>query len=262
MNGLPTIFGFTRLLLQGFNIPCFSRFISFWNVLPLLMPKLDPLNELMYQREVLRAEQEIRDQHLNTFIREVYENIGQVLSLANMELGMLQEENNTISKQRVNRIGELVRKAIGDLRHMGGKLYPELNGFKMDELVEILNEEIKVQKLAASEFNITLIGKQQPISPGNGLILFRILKDLLTEISKKGILLSASAISQEDNLTFDIQFKGNWPDQLIETKEDYENRLSIKKKIELIGGELAMKEIVPADLKRQITIHLKNCSNG
>ena len=258
MNGLYTILVSTRLLLQWFNIPCFSRLISFWNALPLLMPKLDPLNKLMYQHEVLRAEQEIRDQHLNTFIREVYENIGQVLSLASMELGMLQEENTTISKQRVNRIGELVRKAIGDLRYMGGKLYPELNGFKLDDLVETLNEEIRLQKLGTSEFNITLLGNQQSISPGNGLILFRILKDILTEISKKGILLSASAISQEDILTFDIQFKGDWPDHLLENKEDNEAHLCIKKKIELIGGELVMKELVPAELNRQITIHLKN----
>ncbi len=260
MNSLSSIFSSVGLVILELKKPCFSRFLEYWIALLLRMLNSDSLSKLIYQHEVLCARQEIQEQHLNIVIREVYENIGQVLSLANMEIGMLQEEDSMPSTQRLNRISELIRKAIADLRQMSSNLYPDLKGLKLDTLIAAVLQEVSVLPSVSADFRIRTDGKKPLILLEKGLILFRVIKEILTSISKSGILISASAESQREDLTFNIHFKGERQRlNLLEKLSD--GQLTTEQKINLIGGTLKFKQEDSSTGYQEITIHLKNCSN-
>jgi nitrate/nitrite-specific signal transduction histidine kinase len=76
----------------------------------------------LFKYEILRARLETRNFFLKNTVREVYENIGQVLSLVRLQLALIdgasKEEKNIDEELNVNieSSGKLVGQSIKDLR--------------------------------------------------------------------------------------------------------------------------------------------------
>src|SRR5262245_21081184 len=94
-------------------------------------------NKTLFDLEVLRARLEIRDFFLKDLYREVYENIGQLLSLVRVMLAK--------PGDRVEPASELVGKTIRELREMCRQFYPDEdllkeNGFNqaMSKIIAII----------------------------------------------------------------------------------------------------------------------------
>lgn len=77
-----------------------------------------------FEYEVLRARLEIRDFFLKNLFREIYENIGQVLSLARILLAKHHTE--------IDQASQLVGKSIRDLRDLSKAFYPDADIMKED----------------------------------------------------------------------------------------------------------------------------------
>src|SRR5215210_9587793 len=92
--------------------------------------------KLIAMIEALRARLEIRDFFLKTAVRDVYENIGQVLSLVRMQLAHLNTNAKVDINEKIDTSGNLIGQSIRDLRVMCRNFYPDLELLKEEGLVE------------------------------------------------------------------------------------------------------------------------------
>ncbi|MET0394583.1 MAG: histidine kinase dimerization/phosphoacceptor domain-containing protein, partial [Chitinophagaceae bacterium] len=81
--------------------------------------------ELLYEYELLRARLGIREHYVKTIVQEIYDNIGQVLSLVRVQLAMLNPGGKADEKAMLDSSGQLVGAAIRDLRSMCRQFQPE-----------------------------------------------------------------------------------------------------------------------------------------
>ena len=75
-------------------------------------------------REELNSRIEIQERALQAYSKEIFENIGQVLSLVKLQLSGLQEEDKNYTGT-AGESGKLLAKAIADLRSLTKQLSPD-----------------------------------------------------------------------------------------------------------------------------------------
>jgi signal transduction histidine kinase len=134
--------------------------------------KKKPLRE-----EELSSRIEIQQRLLQNYAKEIYENIGQVLSLAKMQLLSIKPEVNRNSDE-IMESGNLVGKAIADLRSLTKQLTPEeiiKNGFANSFVMEL--ERLSKTGLCVAEYSINGIITQ--IDQVKELVVFCILQQLI-----------------------------------------------------------------------------------
>src|SRR5258706_10354982 len=71
-----------------------------------------------YQKELLRTQLEIQEQTLKTISQEIHDNIGQVLSLAKLNLNTMDVTQQDKLQEKISDSKKLVSKAIQDLRDL------------------------------------------------------------------------------------------------------------------------------------------------
>jgi len=90
-------------------------------------------------REELVSRIEIQQRSLDVYSREIFENVGQVLSLVKLQLLKLQSDERNRSGD-VSDSGKLIGKAIADLRNLTKQLSPDevvKNGFEHSISLEL-----------------------------------------------------------------------------------------------------------------------------
>jgi len=198
---------------------------------------------LLYQYEVLRARIEIREHFLKTVVREVYENIGQVLSLIRVQLSLLQTNIETAKNDKIDSSGELVGKTIRDLRNMCQLFYPEVNIVSGAGFKRAIEYEIKTLYPKA----VCHIYEEKPapeiIKEEKALVLFGIFLEILTLIrQRQNAQLNFATVKYIQNeVRIVIRYSG---ETIRKKKSDMQIGsfdLSIFERAEVIGGYLEIK---------------------
>src|SRR5437868_1494947 len=125
--------------------------------------ELKPHEQLLFRHEALRARLDIRDFFLKNTVREVYENIGQVLSLVRMQLALLAADTKAVVKS-VESPGNLVGQSIRDLRVMCKSFYPDAEILSDQGFVEALRDTARIL-YQQEEPVITIKGTQEEMQP-------------------------------------------------------------------------------------------------
>jgi len=72
--------------------------------------------ELLFQSELTKSKIEIKEQTLTNVSRELHDNIGQILSVALMQMNILIENNNNYTISELTKIKDLVTKSLNEIR--------------------------------------------------------------------------------------------------------------------------------------------------
>lgn len=136
-----------------------------------------------FQQELLRTQLEIQEQTFKTISQEIHDNIGQVLSLAKMNLTTSDLELQHKSAEKVYTAKDLVSKAIQDLRDLSRTLNTETI-VSMGLLKAIETELQLIQKTASLETAMNVEGTVSRLEPQKELILFRIVQEALHNVIK------------------------------------------------------------------------------
>lgn len=127
-----------------------------------------------YEQILLNTQLEIQEQILKNISEEIHDNVGQVLSLAKLNLNTF--ENNPEKKLQATK--DLVSKAINDLRDLSRSLH----GDKMAEigLQEAIANELKIlQNTGQYETQLKTEGVAYKLEPQKEMVLFRIVQEAL-----------------------------------------------------------------------------------
>jgi signal transduction histidine kinase len=140
--------------------------------------QIDQLNE-----EILKTQLEIQEQTLKNISQEIHDNVGQVLSLAKLNLNTMDIAKTEQLQGKIDNTLSQVSKAINDLRDLSKSF--NTDNITAIGLVRAIENELEMIKKADSfktEYDIT--GQIRKLEPQKELILFRIIQEALHNIIK------------------------------------------------------------------------------
>lgn len=139
--------------------------------------------EFSFQENLLKTQLEIQEQTLKTISQEIHDNVGQVLSLAKLNLGTFEDAESAANQIKINDTKQLVSKAINDLRDLSRSLH----GDKIAELglLEAISNELKIlQNTGQYKTELKITGNSYKLEPQKEMVLFRIFQEALNNAIK------------------------------------------------------------------------------
>lgn len=139
--------------------------------------------EEQYHREVLKAELESKENTLRTISEEIHDNVGQVLSLAILHLSNIDLQDTENAGRKLESITGLVKKAVGDLRHLSKTLDAE--NLVRAGLPAILQFELeRLEGSGAFATSFKLAGPEQRLDPYHEIVIYRLAQEALQNVIK------------------------------------------------------------------------------
>ncbi len=146
--------------------------------------KKNQLSHSLTEEELL-TRLEIQERSLKAFAKEIYENIGQILVLARLQLSTINLNLRQESEEKIRESGKLVSRAIGDLRSLAKQLSP-------DEIIKkgfadaISFELDRLEKAGVCEAGFRSEGDYYKLDAARELIIFGILQGLVCKLLTHG----------------------------------------------------------------------------
>jgi len=214
-----------------------------------------------YQQELLQTQLEIQEQTLKTISQEIHDNIGQMLSLAKLNLAMADEIAKPPLQDKISDSYKLVSKAIQDLRDLSRSLNTDyVSEMGLHRSIEYELEMIR--KTGVMQTEIKVDGQPKRIDKQKELILFRIVQESLNNIIKhakaKNLIVTLNYLQSAVYLS--IRDDGQGVDlSLLNDNNNSGFGLGIRNmhnRAKLIGAEFNMKSSVGTGT--EVTIRLPN----
>jgi two-component system NarL family sensor kinase len=136
-----------------------------------------------FQQTLLQSQLEIQEQTLQNISQEIHDNIGQVLSLAKLNIGTIDIYQPEKANIKINDSRELLAKAIQDLRNLARSMNTTYIA-EMGLLRSIEYEVEMVRKSGVFIPQLNVEGQTVKLNAQKELILFRIFQELINNIIK------------------------------------------------------------------------------
>jgi len=164
---------------------------------------------LSYERELLKTQLEIQEQTFKNISQEIHDNIGQMLSLAKLNLSTMDPGLPATLEQKIGDTKQLVGRAIHDLRNLSHGLNTD---YVADlGLVKAIGRELEIiQRSGGMETELITEGLVYSIDKQSELIVFRIVQESLNNIVKhaKATTVSITLVKTATGLTLYVQDNG------------------------------------------------------
>jgi signal transduction histidine kinase len=218
------------------------------------------LEELKLNQEkmILETEVEIKEQTFQFISREIHDNIIQTLSLAKLNLNILDYKNPIDIKLLVNKSVDLITKSLSDLNNLSKSLDTDL--IENHGLVESLQFELEKWTLHSKiQMNLEVIGEVKHLKTTTELIVFRIIQESLSNILKYANATSISIVLNyfANSLLFNINDNGigfypetEMENKMIGKKAGLKN---MKQRAEMVDGKFE----IESNLNKGTTISVE-----
>ena len=164
--------------------------------------------EKKFVQEIEKSRSEIREQSLKNIAWELHDNVGQILSIAKMQLGLLERklpEGN--DKSNVTDIGNLIGDSLQEIRLLSKTLNAEfIHSLGLVEAVKLELE--RFNKLKFLRASLSVYGKEKNLEQKDEIIIFRILQEFFANVIKH---------SRADSLAVSLDYQ---PEKLLITAQD------------------------------------------
>ncbi|QRM91050.1 histidine kinase [Lacinutrix sp. WUR7] len=173
----------------------------------LLLDKIK--QQKLFDEEISRTQTEIQEQTLKSIGWELHDNVGQLLSVASMQLSILGTQVSPEIKDSVRETTNIVRDSLKEVRSLSKSLNNEvvLNiGFEKS----ISNELDRLKRMKFTSAELIVKGNAIPITnKKHEIIMFRILQEFLSNSVK---------YSEAKNLKIILDYQNN--NLLIQASDD------------------------------------------
>jgi signal transduction histidine kinase len=131
-----------------------------------------------YEQTLLQAQLEIQEQTLRKISHEIHDNIGQLLSLASINLETLSAPN----LQKLGFTTALVNKALSELRDLSKSLNPER--VIQVGIAEAIGHELAQLEKTGYRTSLLIEEHLQQLPPDKVIILYRMIQEAINNIIK------------------------------------------------------------------------------
>lgn len=195
-----------------------------------------------FDEEISKSKLEIQEQALQNISWEIHDNVGQLLSVAKMQLNMIQMSLPEEQQSKVSETGEIIGKSLLELRSLAKSLNPET--IKNKGLIDSLKLEIeRFNRLNFLDASLKISEITFDLSNENEIILFRILQEFCNNTLKyskaKNLKIELNytnnqleIFAEDDGIGFDLNDK---------TNQHGIGLINMKSRAKLIGGKIDLK---------------------
>lgn len=186
------------LLIAGFLL--FRIYLKRKNALILERQKM----RIEFEQTLLRSQLEIQEQTSTYISKEIHDNIGQVLSLARLNINTIHSDSE---KEKLEATDELLGKAITDLRNLSHSLDTDSissNGW-------IKSTEKIVQHLQRPGLSIHFVYEENlpELNHEKSIILFRMIQEMINNIIRHSEATAVFFEVKKNNNKISITLKDN-----------------------------------------------------
>lgn len=136
-----------------------------------------------YENEILKTRLEIKEQTLKNISQDIHDNVGQILSLANLTLSSLDLPEDDVMRNKVTGIMGLISKSIADLRNLSRTLDPD--NIARQGLVACLQFELSLlEKTGMFTTRLSTCGTEPALDASHQLLIYRIVQEAINNVIK------------------------------------------------------------------------------
>lgn len=158
--------------------------------------------EREFEEELVKTQTEIQEQTLKNVGQELHDNVGQLLSVANMQLSLVSSLAQDSIKTKVDDVKAVIIDAIKEVRGLSKVLNSEV--ILNLGLQESLNTEIeRLNKMDSIKAELKIFGNEGVYKNNkDAIILFRIIQEFISNTVKysKATQVTVSLNYEKDNL--------------------------------------------------------------
>jgi hypothetical protein len=200
--------------------------------------------QLVFKEQLLQSRVEMQEQTFNSISREIHDNVGQTLSLAKVQLNIM-EQGHTLNVPLLADIKETVGKAMDDLRDIAKSLNSDR--VKLCSLAEMTAHELqRIHRLGTIQALLSVQGQEKPLEEQKKLIVFRIIQESLQNILKHAHAKKIEVLFNYTGSHFTCTITDDgigFNQQLVKTTDGL-GLQNMTNRAALIGGQVAVNSIV------------------
>jgi len=211
--------------------------------------------KVQYEQTILQSQLEIQEQTFKNISQEIHDNIGQVLSLAKLNLNTIPNPENA---EKIALTEELLGKAISDLRDLS----KSLNSEKITDIgiCEAIKQELAMIEKASAQIKTTYLCDDHEITLSNEktIIAFRMMQEILNNILKhaKATVITVNIAKQPQGVVIDITDNGiGFDPEKLKNTETGIGLKSIQQRCKLINAACRIQSTPGAGTGVQIVIN-------
>jgi len=193
-----------------------------------------------FDEEIIKSKLETQEQTLQNISWELHDNVGQLLSVARMQLNIVQPNLNEEQKAIVQETGDIISKSLQEIRSLSKLLNPEVvRNIGLHEAIQLEIDRFNRLNYINAIFDVN--GSIIPIDQKDEIILFRIIQEFLSNSVKhsKTKKMDVVATYNREVLIIKIQDYGVGFDDASIKKGS--GLLNMKSRAELINTEFDLK---------------------
>ncbi|MBE9460542.1 sensor histidine kinase [Dyadobacter subterraneus] len=223
--------------------------------------------QAQFSQEILKSQIEVQNSTLQQVGEELHDNIGQLLSVAKINLNILEGIGiEPESQEYIQQTNEIIGQSIQDLR----SLTKSLDGDFVQQfgLQESMTHELqRIRKTKKFETEITLTGESYTLGYEREIILFRIFQEFLNNSLKhseaKNIIVKLNYGLAHFNLTLSDDGKG-FDYEKVTTHNLLNSGAGLRnmaRRCELIGAKCNLESSIGKGTFLDIEVPIKNSVN-
>lgn len=201
-----------------------------------------------YDQEMLRTQLEIKEQTLKNISEEIHDNVGQILSLAILNLSAIELADTEKAALKIESVTNLVKKSVSDLRDLSKALDPD--NISNVGLASIIRFELEMlEKTGMYRTTYRVSGTEHRFHSAREIVIYRIVQESLNNIMKHAGAseVEVKLIFSDDRLVIGIRDDGKGFDlSRLDKGNVRQNGAGIrnmKNRALLIGAELEVKSV-------------------
>jgi two-component system, NarL family, sensor kinase len=160
----------------------FLVMLSYYNNKKAQMAKEQRQMKDAFDKQLLQSKLEIQEQTLNGISQEIHDNVGQILSLAKVQLNIM-DQRSVMDPELIADIKQHITRAMTDLRDVAKSL--STVRVQQVSLHESIAQELgRINKSGFVAAKLEINGTEKPVAGQQKLIVFRIVQESLQNIIK------------------------------------------------------------------------------
>ncbi|PCI32612.1 MAG: histidine kinase [Flavobacteriaceae bacterium] len=198
-------------------------------------------NQQQFEEELTKSKIEIREQALQNISWEIHDNVGQLLSVARMQLNVIEASLPANQQEKIAETNALIGSSLQELRSLAKSLNPEI--IKSLGLIESIQMEVqRFNKLKFIKTDLKIVNRPRMIQIDHEIILFRIIQEFCNNTLKysKGSNLNIELVYLEESLQIIAKDDGIGFNTQEKDKQLGIGLVNMKSRSKLIGANLEL----------------------
>lgn len=200
-----------------------------------------------FEQEILKSQIEVQNSTLQQIGQELHDNIGQLLSVARLNLNILDTSvESSENRESINQTNEIIGQCIHDLR----SLSKSLDGHFVEQfgLHESISFELqRIRKIKNFETEMNVAGDWYSLGFEREIILFRIFQEFLNNSIKHSEAKNIQVILHYSQAQFQLSLMDNGKGFDVQNLSEYKLHASgsglrsMEKRCKVIGADCTLR---------------------